>query len=171
MIGFHLMCDRVATFDSLQQQLARTVHQIVITESNCNQLRDFWQDYKRVWGSLTAFLMGLKIPSGASKLTMWTLNITVFVSFHSQSTGRMRPGTSRYAALSILRARRGCLPRRLPESLRSFKLKRSRESDLSHVKQSLSVSVASAIVLISTANADPLYSEGRNPILRDFCIY
>lgn len=76
-------------------------------------------------------------PLQSSKLTMWTLNITVTVSFHSQSTTRMRPKTSRYAAVWILRAVW------VPESFQLFSMKyrsAEREADLNRVKQSAVVS-------------------------------
>lgn len=74
----------------------------MITRSNLNLSNTFGTSRKRVCGSPAVHLIWLKIPLSTPKLTMWTLNITAIISFHSQSTKTIRPKTSRSCAAWIL---------------------------------------------------------------------
>lgn len=142
-----------------KQQLIRKGRQRAITGSNLNLLKYFCQTYK------TVYLICLKIPSGAQ---IWPCELLTSQSLSHftvevrREWGQKRPGVpkSEYSELSVGAFGDGCLN---PYTFSSWSIKGNaeRESDLRHVKQSVSVSVASATVPMNPMNADPLTLKGK----------
>lgn len=124
--------------NSLRQQLIRKGRQIVITGSNLNLLKYFWQRHKRVCGSLTVHLIWLKIPSSAQSWhceLLTSQSLSYFTVKVQRERGQNLPGVpwrehvDAFADVWLN-----------PYTFSTWSMNTEREIDLNRVKHSVSVS-------------------------------
>lgn len=134
----------------------------IITGSNLNLLKYFWQKHKRVRGSLTVRLIRLKIPSSSQS---WQFELLTSQSQSHFTVKVWRESGQKARNVLCLSTRRvDVRPKSshfiIPKSV-------ERESDLHHVN--LSPSVALTIVPMNNVIVTPSCSQGQNTKVK--CIY